>query len=406
MRCKTLALTFIFLLCGAPLVFPGDLQLVWKCARTPDGKQAIYSIRVNDQASTVTQRHLVAASNERRLAVIPWHGKQIHYMECSAFDKKKSALIPRIMYEDGKEKRSLLENQALIDDIGFEPYDSALSNSSRYMTFTASRKIPFTTSIGVRCEEVSSRAVRVMDLSTGQVRRVVPFGYLCERPVFSPDSTMIAFYRAPLDILFIMGGGETNDAFGHRLCVVPVEGGEVQVLSPPANTIGTGYGNTNPPAWSPDGKRILFVAMYNDPNLVLPPVQDIGNPDPAALEARKRFHPQGVYLYDLSSRKLERMTPIQQHAGVPCWAPDGRRFVCGIASELTIVDTETKNLTQLGYRICGPCKWSPREDVIAFMEKPETTEVGDTLSVVSTDGKRHTVIARRLQHFGEFFWCD
>jgi hypothetical protein len=123
-----------------------------------------------------------------------------------------------------------------------------------------------------------------MDLSTGQVRRVVPFGYLCERPVFSPDSTMIAFYRAPLDILFIMGGGETNDAFGHRLCVVPVEGGEVQVLSPPANTIGTGYGNTNPPAWSPDGKRILFVAMYNDPNLVLPPVQVVVDSCEAGIE--------------------------------------------------------------------------------------------------------------------------
>jgi hypothetical protein len=406
MKSKTLAICLWFIVWGTGHPFASNLQLVWKYARTPDGLNGIYTVRMDDQTASMTQKRLVAASNESRLTVIPAHGRAIHYIESSQNLQDTTGPKPKIMLSENSQKRDLIREADFHGKgaVGI-PLDGAISHSGRYMVFTVTQLVPFTTPRGDHFKEFESRAVCVMDLYSGQVREVVPAGYWCESPVFSPDDTMIAFYRAPLDMLQQPGNGNSNDAFGHRLCVVPVGAGEVQVLSPPPNTIFRGLGDNNPPSWSPDGKKILFVAQYNDPKIELKPY-DIKNPDPAAVAAYRSMIPMGIYMVDLSTRKMERLTPAEWGKGAMCpsWAPDGKRFVCILRGELAIVDRETKALTPVGHKAMVRCKWAPRGDLIAFDEQLGPSDT--TLSVIASDGKHYTIVKRGVLHLQHFFWCE
>jgi hypothetical protein len=308
---------------------------------------------------------------------------------------------------ENSQKSVLSTNPDLHGENNGIPLDCDLSHSGRYITFTGLKEIPYTRSEGTHFPDCPSKAVFVLDLQTSGVRQVVPFGHLCESPVFSGDDKHIAFYRAPLDIYSVPGNGDSNDAFGHRLCVVPVEGGEVQVLSPPSNTIFVSLGSFSPPCWSPDGKKILFVAQYNDPSLVLPPI-DMARPDPAVMAQRRRMLPPGVYMVDLSTKKMERLTPAEWGKGAMCpsWAPDGKRFVCTLHDELTIVASETKTLTYLGQKATGWCVWAPRGNFIVFSQPPQPAQVGDTLSVISADGTHYVVVRSQLHGLLRLFWSD
>jgi len=412
MKYTTFTSVLFLIISGVQLAFASDLQLVWKYARTPDGLNGIYTVRVDDQTASMTQKRLVAASNESRLTVIPGHGRAIHYIDSrrieSLQDLEETTTGPRpkIMLSENSRKRDLIREADFHGRGAVDvPFDGAISHSGRHMVFTVTQLVPFTTPRGDHYKEFDSRAVCVMDLHSGQVREVVPAGCWCEGPEFSPDDTMIAFYRAPLDMLQQPGNGNSNDAFGHRLCVVPAEGGEVQVLSPPPNTIFRGLGDNNPPSWSPDGKKVLFVAQYNDPQIVLKPY-DIKNPDPAAVATYHRMIPMGIYMVDLSTRKMERLTPADWGKGAMCpsWAPDGKRFVCILHGELTIVDSETKTLTPVGHKAMVRCKWAPRGDLIAFDEQLGPSDT--TLSVIASGGKPYTIVKRGVLHLQQFFWCD
>jgi hypothetical protein len=409
MRNKLFISCLVFTILTPSLTLAGDLQLVWSCARTPDGKSAVYSTRFGEQDGVVKEKRLVVAKNEGRFLPVPGHTDRIHCIDepipSQRSSKTTPGLGPKIVLIEESEKRDLVSNVDFLQEIsGPAPFDCVLSQSERYIAFTSSKRIPYRSAKGLQYSDLSSRGVFLLDLRSNAVREVIPFGYRCEAPVFSPDDKLIAFYRAPLDICTVPGGADSNDAFGHRLCAVPAEGGEVKILSPPSNTIRTGMGDDSPPCWSPDGTKILFVAMYNDPTPVIPPV-DVNNPDSPVTEQRPRMIPPGVYMFDLTTQKMERLTPTEW-ASSPSWASDGKRFVCILNGELTVVDSVTKALTPLGHRASARCKWAPRGNLIAFDERPGSSDIADSLSIISADGTHYTVLGSQLQHLGRFFWCD
>jgi TolB protein len=111
----------------------------------------------------------------------------------------------------------------------------------------------------------------------------------------SPDGTRIAFTRV-------------LPSAGAEVCVRPIRGR--------ARCFGEG----GEPAWSPDGRRIVFVS-------------------PRARNGRCFFHdcfgfaPE-LYVVDRDGRRLRRLTRTTAYETSPAFAPDGRRIVLArLASE-------------------------------------------------------------------------
>lgn len=218
--------------------------------------------------------------------------------------------------------------------------------------------------------KLSSTAVYLYDLRREEMKELAPFGAVCEEPVFSPDGKQVAFYRAPLEIWSEVGGGVANDAHGHQLCVVNADGSGLRTLSPPPNTIYPGL--PCPPAWSPDGRRILFVAQYNEPgksaDLIL----------------------NGVYVADVKKGKIERLSPVGWGKGAfyPSWSPDGRRVCYTVHGRLTVQDLKTREARELPTdALVQGCVWSPDDDLIAFVEADTDMSPDFKLSIMSADGK-------------------
>ena len=79
------------------------------------------------------------------------------------------------------------------------------------------------------------------------------------------------------------------------------------------------------PAWSPDGRSIAFESNRE------------GN--------------SAVYLVEVESRMLRRLTPVNAEAFQPAWSPDGARIVFGMkrgdVSDLFLVNRDGSNLISL-----------------------------------------------------------
>ena len=101
--------------------------------------------------------------------------------------------------------------------------------------------------------------------------------------------------------------------------------------------------NPNWPAWSPDGKKIAFIA-------------DV---------------PSQLFLMDADGRNLERLRWHFPLRARPAWHPDGQKIVFTKFDEITVFDIETKVETRVlfhgwdnGFRDAA---WSPNGKQIAFI---------------------------------------
>jgi Tol biopolymer transport system component/N-acetylneuraminic acid mutarotase len=119
------------------------------------------------------------------------------------------------------------------------------------------------------------------------------------------------------------------------------------------------------PAWSPDGKRIVFASNRNDSS----------NFD--------------IYVMDSNGSNVERLTTSLADETNPSWSPDGKKIVYvvseGSQSELDLINidgTEQVSLTNLA-GMAGSPDWSPDGRRIVFQLG---SELGRAIFLINADG--------------------
>ena len=135
-----------------------------------------------------------------------------------------------------------------LTDGRFEDGEPAWSPDSREIAFTSDR------SPG-RDSRFGGHALQVVDVATGDVRRLSPETAFASLPAWSPDGATIAYLRAET----------TNDVDGHhdRLWLVGRDGRNERCLTDALDRgLGFrpgGYRTPSRPAWTPDGAAILQI---------------------------------------------------------------------------------------------------------------------------------------------------
>jgi Tol biopolymer transport system component len=127
----------------------------------------------------------------------------------------------------------------------------------------------------------------VMPTLGGAPRQMSEFG---SAPKWSPDGTMIAFQS---DSNPDLGSGNVGSS---TIWIVPVQGGAPKQITQVGNPGGGHVG----PTWSPDNRRIAFVAL--------------------------NFNGQQIWSVSLAGDDPKQLTHLEGKAGYPLYSPDGRRL--------------------------------------------------------------------------------
>ena len=181
--------------------------------------------------------------------------------------------------------------------------------------------------------------------------------------------------------------------------------------------------------WSPDGKRLALV--IGDPDTDTPPAGDSARgaaaraPKPIVID-RYKFKQDGqgylrssrrsyIYLFDVATKSLERLTKSTVDESSPAWSPDGARIAFTSDrkadpdrdpySQIFVADARPGStemaLTPVDSRAGGGrVEWSPDGKWIAFLESDERkfSSYGMShLTLVSTDGKGKTMRAQATE---------
>jgi len=136
--------------------------------------------------------------------------------------------------------------------------------------------------------------------------------------------------------------------------------------------------------WSPDSTRLAFASPFEDPNLSDPEIQ-----------RGHKMYSTAIYVIDVQTKKVSRISPLGQNRWIS-WSPDSRRLVYSGAepgsaakSGIYVVDAaEAKPRLVYSGRSVQPA-WSPKGDLIAFIapQPPPGGQENDVV-VISPDGSQ------------------
>jgi Tol biopolymer transport system component/DNA-binding winged helix-turn-helix (wHTH) protein len=200
-------------------------------------------------------------------------------------------------------------------------------------------------------------------------------------PAFSPDGSTVAFIRG-------IAAGVVEDLY-----VVPTTGG-----APKRLTFDNAWLNA-PPAWTPDGRDIVFTSLRGGSwtlwrvsasggtprpvpgvgtNAVLPSISPKGN----QLVYQQGSGKLNIWRVNLRDEKHRRGTPaivISEKGGNgrPHFSPDGKRIAFESArlghSDIWACNSDGSNCGQLTslHGVAGAARWSPDGRYIAFEFRPK-----------------------------------
>ncbi|HEV8370851.1 MAG TPA: S9 family peptidase [Pyrinomonadaceae bacterium] len=221
-------------------------------------------------------------------------------------------------------------------------------------------------------------------------------------PRWSPDGKYISFTSS-----------RPGKARGNQMWLLDRAGGEAQQLTETK-------GRLQAYEWSPDSKRLVLTIGDPDPEAEPAPSPQPGAsatprvPKPIVID-RYRYKQDGqgyllsgrhtyLYLFDIATKKLERLTASKWDESSPAWSPDGSRIAFmsnhtddpdrDPSAQLFVVDAKPgsteKQLSAANNR-AGRSRpeWSPDGKWIAFFEGDEKKYGAysmDHLLLVATDG--------------------
>ena len=247
------------------------------------------------------------------------------------------------------------------------------------------------------------RTIWVSNTAQGQPRRYTA-GDNDTTPRWSPDGRSLAFVRAPAGEVKPKNEEERDRGVGKpQLWSLPAGGGEARQLT----WARWGAGD---PVWSPDGASILYTAEVGEPDD--PEAEDAGLHEkrvPAVRRIDRLWNRlDGVgWIYERRSHLFripgeggqpEQLTDGDWDDGSPAFSPDGRRIAFTSdrtaerwswpANDIWVLDLPSKGLTRLTDEtvFAGPPAWSPDGRQLAFVASRRRHEDGYTDLMVADAG--------------------
>ena len=227
------------------------------------------------------------------------------------------------------------------------------------------------------------RSIWVADVASTELHRYTA-GNNDRSPRWSPDGRSLAFVRGPAGEVKPKNKEERDRGVGKaQLWVLPADGGEARQLT----WLRDGAGE---PTWSPDGATIAFSAEVGQPDDVeaadaqleekkVPAVRTIdrlwNRLDGKGWIYERRSH---LFRIPSSGGDLEQLTDGDWDDGSPAFSPDGQRiaFTSDRAEErwswpgkdIWVLDLRSKRLTRMSDETiyAGPPAWSPDGRQLAF----------------------------------------